>query len=306
MPPDLLIFLLALASVAAGFLGALTGLGGGVIIIPLLVLAFGIDIKYAVGTSLVAVIATSSGAAAAYVRDGFTNIRIGIFLEVATVLGALFGAFIAGLISPTAITLIFVAALFWSAYATLKGPPKPLPLPPPSTSPTTPTPTPDPEPAPKPDLATRLNLHSSYPTTPTTSNTGSTTLTHYTVSHAPAAFIVMLFAGVLSALAGIGSGVVKVIAMDRLMRLPFKVSTTTSNFMIGVTAAASAGIYWHRGQISPALTAPVALGALLGSILGAKALPRVNTTILRRVFAITVIASGLELLRRTLFAGATP
>ena len=299
MPPDLFIFLLALASVAAGFLGALTGLGGGVIIIPLLVLAFGIDIKYAVGTSLVAVIATSSGAAAAYVRDGFTNIRIGIFLEVATVLGALFGAFIAGLISPTAITLIFVAALFWSAYATLKGPPKPLPLPSPSTST-------NPKPDPKPDLATRLNLHSSYPTTPTTNNTGSTTLTHYTVSQAPAAFIVMLFAGVLSALAGIGSGVVKVIAMDRLMRLPFKVSTTTSNFMIGVTAAASAGIYWHRGQISPALTAPVALGALLGSILGAKALPRVNTTILRRVFAITVIASGLELLRRTLFAGATP
>ena len=269
MPPDLFIFLLALASVAAGFLGALTGLGGGVIIIPLLVLAFGIDIKYAVGTSLVAVIATSSGAAAAYVRDGFTNIRIGIFLEVATVLGALFGAFIAGLISPTAITLIFVAALFWSAYATLKGPPKPLPLP--SPSPTNPDP--------NPDLATRLNLHSSYPTSPTTKNAASTTLTHYTVSHAPAAFIVMLFAGVLSALAGIGSGVVKVIAMDRLMRLPFKVSTTTSNFMIGVTAAASAGIYWHRGQISPALTAPVALGALLGSILGAKALPRVNTTI---------------------------
>jgi uncharacterized membrane protein YfcA len=302
MPPDLFIFLLALASVAAGFLGALTGLGGGVIIIPLLVLAFGIDIKYAVGTSLVAVIATSSGAAAAYVRDGFTNIRIGIFLEVATVLGALFGAFIAGLISPTAITLIFVAALFWSAYATLKGPPEPLPLPSPSTSPTKPNHKPDPNP----DLATRLNLHSSYPTSPTTKNAASTTLTHYTVSHAPAAFIVMLFAGVLSALAGIGSGVVKVIAMDRLMRLPFKVSTTTSNFMIGVTAAASAGIYWHRGQISPALTAPVALGALLGSILGAKALPRVNTTILRRVFAITVIASGLELLRRTLFAGATP
>jgi uncharacterized membrane protein YfcA len=207
---------LAAASVAAGFLGSLTGLGGGVIIIPLLTLALGVDIRYAIGASLVSVIATSSGAAAAYVREGFSNIRIGMFLEIATTLGALAGAFVALSIAPGAIAVIFGLVLLYSAYLAFRKPAG------------------DGR-AVKPDpIASRLRMNGSYPT--------PEGLRQYNVRSVPAGFGLMAVAGMLSGLLGIGSGAVKVIAMDRFMRLPFKVSTTTSNFMIGVTAAASAGI----------------------------------------------------------------
>lgn len=271
--------LVLVTSLAAGFLGSLTGLGGGVVLIPVLVLGFGVDMRYAVGASLVAVIATSSGAASAFVREGFTNVRVAIVLEVATVAGAIAGAVIAAYLDARLITLIFVAALFYSAFGVLRPP-----------TPQKPGEIPD-------ALAGKLRLGSTYPTP-----SGEA---RYEVSNVPGALGVMFGAGVLSAIVGIGSGIIKVLAMDRLMRLPFKVSTTTSNFMIGVTAAASAGVYFQRGQIEPLMAAPVALGALGGSLVGAKVLPRIKTTWLRRVFAIVVIASGVELLRRTLMTWGT-
>lgn len=277
-----LVLLLFIAALLAGFIGALTGLGGGGLLVPIMVLAFGIDLRYAVGASLIAVIATSSGAAAAFVREGYTNVRVGVLLEVATVIGAIAGAIIAAYVSNSVITVVFVLALFWSAYSTLK-PLKPLP--------------PDMQPD---RVSLFFRLDSDYPTK---ASDGTPTLTAYRVHHVPAALVIMLGAGVLSALVGIGSGIVKVFAMDRLMRLPFKVSTTTSNFMIGVTAAASAGVYLHRGQIEPAIAAPIAAGALGGSLVGARVLPYIKTLWLRRLFAIVVICAGIELLRRVFQGG---
>ncbi len=267
---------LLIAAAGAGTLGALTGLGGGVVIVPLLVLGFGVDLRYAVGASLVAVIATSCGSATRFLRSGAANLRVGMVLEAASVLGAIIGAAIAGLISTETITYIFVAALFYSAFATLQTP-KPHPLGAP----------PDP-------LAARLRLDSIMP--------GPKDMP-YAAGRVPAALGVMVLAGVLSALAGIGGGILKVLAMDRLMRMPFKASTATSNLMLMVTAGASAGIYLHRGQIDPRLAGPVALGAAAGSILGAAIVTRVSVRPLRIIFAIVVIASGIEMLRRTIGGG---
>ena len=259
-----------LGSLVAGFLGALTGLGGGVVIIPLLALAFGVDIRYAIGASLVSVIATSSGAAAAYVKEGFSNIRIGMFLEIATTLGALVGAALTAKISTTVIAVIFGLVLIYSAY--LSNRPRPeLPA----------TVPPDP-------LAAALKMDSSYP-----ADGGSRA---YRVCNVPAGFALMLVAGTLSGMLGIGSGAFKVLAMDQVMRLPFKVSTATSTFMIGVTATASAGIYLSRGYIDPFLAMPVMLGVLAGSMLGAKVLARAGTRVLRAVFGLVILAIGVRLI----------
>lgn len=259
-----------LGALVAGALGALTGLGGGVVIVPLLVLVFGVDIHYAIGASLVSVIATSSGAAAAYVREGYSNIRVGMFLEVATTLGALSGAALATRVPANGLAIVFGFVLMYSAYLSGHraddsridtGPDR---------------------------LATVLRLDSSYPT--------AAGLRPYHVQRVPAGFGLMYVAGILSGLLGIGSGAVKVLAMDQAMRLPFKVSTTTSNFMIGVTAAASAGIYLHRGYIDPGLAMPVVLGVLLGSMLGARILAAANTRWLRTIFMWVILALALEML----------
>ena len=262
--------LVGLGSFMAGFLGALTGLGGGVVLVPLLTLVFQVDIRYAVGASLVSVIATSSGAAVAYLRDGFSNIRIGMFLEVATTLGALFGAFLAARVSTAAIGVVFGVVLLYSGYTASR------------TQVEVPTSEP-PDP-----LATRLGMNGVYP-----SLTGPKS---YYVHRVPAGFGLMFGAGTLSGLLGIGSGAVKVLAMDRAMGIPFKVSTTTSNFMIGVTAAASAGVYLSRGYIDPGLTMPVVLGVLAGSLAGARMLARTKTQQLRWVFAAVIVALGGEML----------
>jgi uncharacterized membrane protein YfcA len=262
--------LVGTGSLAAGFLGALTGLGGGVVLVPLLTLFFHVDIRYAVGASLVAVIATSSGAAAAYVKEGFSNIRIGMFLEIATTLGALVGAFLALKVPTHAIAIIFGLVLLYSAW--LAGRPQP---------PLSESPEPDP-------LATRLRLNGTYP-----SLTGPK---EYYIRRVPAGFGIMFGAGTLSGLLGIGSGAVKVLAMDQAMRIPFKVSTTTSNFMIGVTAAASAGVYLGRGYIDPGITMPVMLGVLAGSLLGTKVLLKAKTRSLRSVFTIVILVLALEML----------
>ena len=260
----------ALGSFCAGLLGALTGLGGGVVIVPLLTLMFGVDLRYAIGASLVSVIATSSGAAAAYVREGYTNIRIGMFLEVATTIGALGGAYIATKISPNIIGIIFGTVLICSAFLSGRGQPEHR-LSDASDR-----------------LASALRLNGTYPT--------SQGLQPYTVEHVPAGFTLMFGAGILSGLLGIGSGAVKVLAMDQAMKIPFKVSTTTSNFMIGVTAAASAGVYLSRGYIDPGLTMPVMLGVLAGSLTGARVLMRTRTRTLRLLFAAVILVLAVQMI----------
>ena len=259
-------------SFAAGFLGALTGLGGGVVLVPLLTLVFHVDIRYAIGASLISVMATSSGAAAAYVREGFSSVRIGMFLEVATTLGALLGAFLAARVPTRALAVLFGAVLIYSAWlswrsnrlahveAAIDNP-----------------------------ASDKLKLSGFYP-----GPDGKHI--EYKVDRIPQGFAMMFGAGTLSGLLGIGSGAVKVLAMDRIMRIPFKVSTTTSNFMIGVTAAASAGIYLRRGYVDPALAAPVMLGVLSGAVIGAKLLTRARVTVLRTVFAFVVLALGIEMI----------
>jgi uncharacterized protein len=256
-------------SAVAGFLGALTGLGGGVVVVPALTLALGVDMKYAIGASLVSVIATSSGAAAAYVREGYSNIRIGMFLEIATTLGALAGAFLAGRVSTHALAIIFGLVLIYSALSSFfhrSGAPF----------------------AQSDSLATRLRLGGSYPV--------DGRREEYGVCHVPAGFGLMFGAGALSGLLGIGSGAVKVIAMDRAMRIPFKVSTTTSNFMIGVTAAASAGVYLSRGYIDPRVAMPVMLGVLVGALAGTKVLVRARAKTLRLVFGVVILALAVEMI----------
>jgi uncharacterized protein len=259
-----------MGSFVAGLLGSLTGLGGGVVLVPLLTLFFKVDIRYAVGASLVSIIATSSGAAAAYVKEGISNIRIGMFLEIATTLGALLGAFLAARVSTGAIAVIFGLVLLYSAL--LSGRPR-VKL--------TSDDVPDP-------LATRLCMNGSFPT--------PEGIRHYFVRRVPAGFSIMFGAGALSGLLGIGSGAVKVLAMDQAMRVPFKVSTTTSNFMIGVTAAASAGVYLSRGYIDPGLAMPVMLGVLAGSLLGTRILVQAETRWLRLVFSTVILLLGLEML----------
>jgi uncharacterized protein len=266
-------------SLFAGLLGSLTGLGGGVVIVPALVLIFKVDLHYAIGASLVSVIATSSGAAVAYVREGFSNIRIGIFLEVATTLGALLGAWLTVRISSHWIAIVFGAALIYSAWASFRS----AHLKPHEHSSTEKE---DP-------LAHRLQLHGSYP--------GPNGQEHYSAQRIPLGFSILFGAGTLSGLLGIGSGAVKVLAMDQAMRLPFKVSTTTSNFMIGVTAAASAGIYLSRGYVEPAIAMPVMLGVLGGSLAGSRLLVRAPAAMLKLVFALVIVALGIEMI----FSGVT-
>jgi uncharacterized membrane protein YfcA len=256
-----------LGSLAAGFLGSLTGLGGGVVIVPMLALAFGVDVRYAIGASLVSVIATSSGAAAAYVREGYSNIRIGMFLEIATTVGALSGAWLAGLVQPQWISVTFGVVLLVSAW--LSSRPR---------METAATGPPD-------RLAARLRLDGSYPTPEGPQS--------YHARRIPLGFALMYVAGIISGLLGIGSGAFKVLAMDQAMRLPFKVSTTTSNFMIGVTAAASAGVYLARGYIDPGLAMPVMLGVLMGSMIGARVLTTARPQALRLVFGAVIVALAL-------------
>ncbi|MGB8911515.1 MAG: sulfite exporter TauE/SafE family protein, partial [Candidatus Sulfotelmatobacter sp.] len=250
-------------SLVAGFLGALTGLGGGVVLVPMLTLLLGVDVRYAIGASLVSVIATSSGAAAAYVKEGISNIRIGMFLEIATTLGALAGATLATHISTSAISIVFGLVLIASAFLSWKRPTRN-------------------QRDMKPDpLATKLRLNGSFPE--------GNGIRNYNVQRVPLGWGLMFGAGTLSGLLGIGSGAMKVLAMDQAMKIPFKVSTTTSNFMIGVTAAASAGIYLSRGYIDPGLAMPVMLGVLGGSLLGTRVLVKAHPKWLRRVFSLVIV-----------------
>ena len=275
---SLLIILLILGgAILAGVLGALVGLGGGVLIVPLLTLAFGLPIHYAIGVSIVAVIATSSGAAAAYVRDHLSNLRIGLFLEIGTTIGAITGAFLAGLLAPGLLFLIFGIVLIISAIPLVLKLGEELP-----------------RGIHNDRWANWLRLSSSYPD----KHLGKEV--PYQVTRTPLGLSMMYVAGVISGLLGIGSGTLKVLAMDTIMRLPMKVSTTTSNFMIGVTAAASAGIYFARGDIPPLVAAPVALGILVGSFVGARLLAHLSNRTLRLIFLPVLVVIAAQMVLRGL------
>lgn len=261
---------LGLGAFVAGLLGSLTGLGGGVVIVPLLTLCLGVDIRYAIGASVVSVIATSSGSAIAYLRDGYSNVRIAMLLEVATTLGASVGALLTARVSSRAIAVVFGVVLLSTVYSSSRV----------RRSADIPTQS-DP-------LAVRLRLEGTYPS--------EGDVRHYFVRRLPLGFGLMAVAGLLSGLLGIGSGAMKVMAMDKAMGLPFKVSTTTSNFMIGVTAAASAGIYFTQGFIDPALAMPTMLGVLAGSMLGARILGRTDPRVLRLVYSAVILLLGVQML----------
>ena len=271
-----LVFLLIFGgAVLAGIIGALVGLGGGVLIVPLLTLAFGLPIHYAIGVSIVAVIATSSGAAAAYVRDHLTNLRVGLFLEIATTIGAITGAFLAGFLAPSLLFVIFGIVLLISVVPIIFKLGEELPK------------------GIKNDRwAMWLHLSSTYPD----QHLGRVVV--YQVTRTPLGLAMMYVAGVVSGLLGIGSGTFKVLAMDTVMRLPMKVSTTTSNFMIGVTAAASAGIYFSRGDIPPLIAAPVALGVMLGALVGARLLTHLSNRALRWIFLPVLVAIAAQMVLR--------
>lgn len=254
----------------AGLIGSLTGLGGGVVIIPLLTLVLHVDIHYAIGASIISVIATSSGSAAAYVKEGITNIRIGMFLEIATTISAIIGAIVTVYIDPSYIAVIFGFILLFSATMMVI---KKVDRSDNNTSG---------------KIAIILKLNGQYP------QDGK--MRNYAVHNVVGGFLMMFVAGIISGLLGIGSGALKVIAMDNIMKMPFKVSTTTSNFMMGVTAAASAIVYLHRGQIDPGIAMPVTIGVLLGATLGSKILVRTNTDKLKVIFAVVVTFLALQMI----------
>lgn len=256
--------ILFIGACIAGLIGSLTGLGGGVIVIALLTLGFGVDMRYAIGAALVTSIATSSGAAAAYIKEGITNVRIGMFLEIATTTGAVAGAIVAMYLDKVYIAIIFACVLMFSAIRSVNKKEDNIDFS-----------------APGDKLGVKLKLNGSYPTKDGKVQT-------YNVHNVVGGYSLMMLAGVLSGLLGIGSGAFKVLAMDTTMKIPFKVSTTTSNFMIGVTAAASAVIYLQRGYIDPGLAMPIVVGVLIGAYFGSKILPKINVKKLRLLFSVVI------------------
>ena len=280
MDPLPFLLIVLLISVAAGLLGAILGLGGGVIVVPALTLLLHVDIHFAIGASIVSVIATSSGAASAYVREKLTNIRIGMFLEIATTIGAVTGAMLAVLVQVSLLFLIFGTVLILIVIPMVKRIGEEVPA--------------------KSEgdrLSRSLKLEGHYYDTVLKRDV------EYRADRTPLGFGMMYFAGLTSALLGVGSGPFKVLAMDLAMRLPMKVSSTTSNFMIGVTAAASAGIYFLRGDVNPFVAAPVALGALLGALVGARWLPKVKSSMVRKIFALVLVGVAIQMIVRGLTVG---
>jgi uncharacterized membrane protein YfcA len=277
MSPLLFVIVVGVISFIAGFLGSLLGLGGGIIIVPTLTLLLGVDIRLAIGASIVSVIATSSGAAAAYVRDRLANIRVAMFLELGTAAGAITGAYLAGIVNPRFLFILFGLIVGYSAFAMLRGRrsgEKEIVVGP---------------------WARVLDLKSSY------FDDAAGTEVFYQPKRARIGLALMYFAGVISGLLGIGSGALKVPAMDLAMELPIKVSTATSNFMIGVTAAASAGVYFSRGQIDPFIAGPVAIGVMAGAFIGSHTLGRISSRSVRFIFIVVLAVVAAQML----FKGVT-
>ena len=272
MTPLLFVILVFFISIVAGFLGSLLGLGGGLIVIPALTLLLHVDIRLAIGASIISVIATSSGAAAAYVREHIANIRVAMFLELGTTTGAITGAYLAGRVHPRFLYILFGAMLGYSAVAMIRG--------------VHAVAVDDPVGR----LSEWLALSSSY------YDVARGEHVKYPVRRPLLGLVLMYGAGAASGLLGIGSGALKVPAMDLGMGLPMKVSTATSNLMIGVTAAASAGLYFARGQIDPFIAAPVALGVLAGALIGSHYLGRVGHTRLRKIFVVVLLIISVQMI----------
>lgn len=268
--------ILFLISIGAGFLGSLLGLGGGIIVVPALTLLLHVDIRYAIPASLISIVATSSGAAAGFLKDRLTNLRVAVLLEIGTVFGAISGFLISKNINSSMLFLVFGLFLLFSAFMMLRK---------------------------KGDTITqvdhpwskRLRLASSFPG-------ADGKLIEYKVAGVPLGLGLMYFAGVMSALLGIGSGILKVLAMDGAMKLPMKVSSATSNFMIGVTATASAGAYLIEGDIHPQIAAPVALGIIVGSYIGAKAMVSMKPQLIRKIFVVILAIVSIQMIIKGLGA----
>ena len=280
MTIGLFTLLIFFSAIGAGLLGSLVGLGGGILIVPILTIGFGLDIRLAVGASIISVIATSSGAAAAFVKDHLTNIRVAMVLELATTVGAVSGAVIAGYLNPRVLFFLFSGILLFSVFPMIKKLGEVVP-----------------EGVVNDEWATRLRLDSYYPDHQMKRSVS------YQVTRVPLGFVMMYIAGVVSGLLGIGSGALKVLAMDTAMRLPIKVSSATSNFMIGVTAAASSGIYFWKGDVVPEVAAPVAIGVLLGATVGARMLVRFRSVTIRRAFMVVMVIVAVEMLMKGLGIG---
>ena len=274
MSTSLVLILMAFGAFATGVVGALTGLGGGIILVPMLVLIFHIHMRYAAGASLIAVIATSSGAAAAFLSEGYTNLRVGMFLQLTSIGGGIVGAFLLSLVPVPALMTVFGLVLLYSGYLSFRRKEG------------------FEEGQPSDALAVRLRMEGSYP--------AAGGWQSYRVFHVIPAFLLMGVAGIISGLLGIGAGAVNVLAMDQVMRLPYKVSTSTSNFMIGITAAASAGIYLHHGYIDPVLAMPVMLGVFGGAVVGARLLMFLRAKPLRIFFSLVVLIMALEMIYKGL------
>ncbi len=264
--------IILISSVFAGFLGALLGLGGGIIIVPILTLGFGVNIRYAIAASLISIVATSSGAAASFLKDHLTNLRLAVLLEVGTVGGAMVGFLVSGFIEPKYLFLLFGTFLLFSAVMMLKK---------------------------KGDAYSEID----HPWSEKLKLAGKFTnekglLIHYKVAQVPLGLFAMFFAGMLSALLGIGSGIFKVLAMDGAMKLPMKVSSATSNFMIGVTATASAGAFFLRGDVRPEIAAPMSLGIICGSWIGARLMPKMPAATIRKVFVVVLVIVSVQMISK--------
>lgn len=276
MTPLDFVIVLALISVGAGLLGSLVGLGGGIVIVPVLTLLFHINIRLAIGASILSVIATSSGAAVAYVKERLTNLRAGMFLEIATTTGAVTGAYLTTLLTGKVLYILFAIVLIYSSYSMLIKRKEEIV----SSS--------------NDKIANRLNLHGSY----YDKNEGKEI--SYKIVRTKLGLAIMYVAGIVSALLGVGSGTLKVSAMDVAMRMPIKASAATSDFMIGVTAAASAGAYFSRGQINPFLAAPIVIGILIGAFIGSRLLNSIKPSYIKILFLFVLLVVAAEMLQRGL------
>ncbi|MEJ1295732.1 sulfite exporter TauE/SafE family protein [Latilactobacillus sakei] len=269
------IILLLAVGILAGILGAILGIGGGIILTPVLTLAIGLDIKYAIGASIVAVIATSSGATIAYLKDDMLNLRVAMFLEIATTVGAIIGALLTGVVPTGFLFILFGSFLLFSTYnmiQKLRGKKAEEHVG-----------------ATNDQWAEKLNLNGTY------YDKANQKQVDYQVEKVPGGFAMMFGAGIASGLLGIGSGVFKVTAMDTIMKMPLKPSSATSNLMMGVTAAASATVYFFSGAILPEIAAPLALGILAGATVGSRIMQHLQPKFIRMIFIPILLYMGLQM-----------
>ncbi|UQS84153.1 sulfite exporter TauE/SafE family protein [Bombilactobacillus thymidiniphilus] len=270
------LLLMLITGLLAGILGSILGIGGGMIVTPILTIAMGLDIKYAIGASIIVVIATSSGATISFLRDDMLNLRVAMFLEIATTIGAVTGAALNGWIPKPVLYVLFSLLLLQSCYNMVKKL-----LNKPATAE---------QAVVQPDyLSQKLRLNSSY------YDKALKQKVDYQVKNVPGGFLMMLAAGIASGLLGIGSGAFKVIAMDNIMRMPLKPSSATSNLMMGVTAAASATVYFFNGTILPNIAVPLALGVVFGATIGSRIMQHLHPKVIRIIFIPILLYLGLQM-----------